>query len=462
MATRLFTFQHTNFEAANPVVPTSASLTLQAYIDYLNAIRSGSTPQTSVFALYDQVRATATLASNGWTTAEVAGAAISGVDSTVTFATSVNNSLALLKNKINAGGNTPNDLVTKAVSAKRYFTDATGTFTLVSVAAGSASVLCGTGSTQVDFVAVDADNTASAKALAAAINANATVGPQVRATSALGVVTVTAQATNRATLTISSGSGYVGCRINGISTQVLWATNDTTAATALALAINANTALNLLVRATSSAGVVTVIALSAGDKMPAIGARGTGLTVGGVTTPLTTFTISTGSGTLSAYIDGNLVASITATGTDATDAAALALAINRNFYAKRLVIATSAAGVVTVASREGITLSAFGTGITASAAYLTGAGTYGGVAGNAVAITNNSTSGITASDTTLTGGVSGVLVTATAPGVTGNAVTFAAAGAASTHVTASGTRLGASPSGIVVAGAETTRSFSLS
>ncbi len=461
MATRLFTFQHTNFEAANPVVPTSANLTLQAYINYLNSIRSGSvSADTSFFALYDQVRATATLVDNGLVGADVAGVTISGVDATVTYATSINNTLSLIKNKINAGGNTPNALVTRAVSATRYFTDATGTFTMSDCPAGT--VTPSVDGTAVPFTAVG-DDTIDAAALALAINAQATAGVKVRATSALGVVTVTAQATNRATLTISSGAGTVGCRINGFLVTVPWTTTDTNSATLLTAAINADTRINTTVRAVnSSAGVVTVLALSAGDKMPAVGATGSGITVGGVATPLTTLTIATGSGTLSAYIDGNLVASVTATGTDATDAVALAKAINANFYARRTVIATSALGVVTLSSRAGITLGAVGTGVTASAAYLTASGTYGGIAGNALTLTSADAAYCIRSGATLTGGVTGVLVTATAPGVSGNAITFAAGGAASGHVTASGTRLGASAGGFVVAGAETTRSFSFS
>ncbi len=555
-ATALFAFRHTNDTPASPVDPGSVQTTLSQYIAYLQSIRSGSQGgATSLFALYDQVRATGSVIDNGLTGGDVAGVTISGVDATVTYATSINNTLTLIKNKINAGGNTPNALVTKAVSAKRFFTDASAYFTMSSCPAGTVSP--SVDGTACAFTAVD-DDAADAIACAAAINAQATAGVKVFAYPDATKCYVVAESTARGTIasisSLTAGARF-GAVINGITaapacgyitasgstdTEVGYITlaggtafpytagaSDTLTAAAMAAAVNANTATNAFLYATNVAGVVylfaqgaqgsvsisvvatgtgvtvntatitgaagsnavdsagltwavnnhpqlmnlvravnassttvVVIARSAGDKMPAIGATGTGLTVGGVTVPLTTLTISTGSGTLAAYIDGNLVASITATGVDATDAVALKNAINANDYARRFVLATSALGVVTVASREAITFAAVGATVTASAAYLTASGTYGGAAGNALTLTSADAGYCIRSAATLSGGVSGVLVTATAPGVTGNAITFAAAGAASGHVTASGTRLGASPADNVVAGAETPLSFS--
>ncbi len=256
---------------------------------------------------------------------------------------------------------------------------------------------------------------------------------------------------------IASGTGAITATLAGIATSVTWTSSDAATATALVAAINANTAVNgQWVAFNPASGVVLVQSRAWVDQMPAVGATGSGITVGGVTTPLTTLTISTGSGVLSAYLNGVLAASVTATGTDATDAAALALALNRSSYATQFGRATSAAGVVTFVPDTAISLSTFG-GPAASAAFLTASGTYGGVAGNALTLT--SSGNCTRSGATLTTGVSGVLVTATSPGVSGNWMTFAAGGAASSHVTASGTRLGGSPAGAVAVGAETTAPF---
>jgi hypothetical protein len=94
-----------------------------------------------------------------------------------------------------------------------------------------------------------------------------------------------------------------------------------------------------------------------------------------------TFTVATGSGTLTAIINGVSIA-VTATGVDATDAAAMAAAIvaSTDPLVKHFVTATSALGVVTVTAVESaiglsgnaITTTATGTGFTAQQARLTG------------------------------------------------------------------------------------------
>lgn len=445
MATGLFSLFGTSYEDASPVAPGDTPLTLNLIKNWISGLSAGAAPngptnRPSIVVSYDQARATGTLADNGLVAADVAGALINGVAATATYATSVNNTLALIKNKINAGGDTPNDLITKSVFATRYFTDASAYFTLNAATGSLSPKVDGTNCT---FTAT-ADNAADAAALAAAINAQATAGVKVFAYSdGVDKCYVVAQATPRATITIASGEGTVGCRIGGVLVSVAWATSDAATATALTAAINAAPRVNGLVRAVNSAsGVVTVISRTAGDSMPAIGGRGTGLTVGGTTVPQTTLTISSASGTLSAYVDGVLVASITAAGTDTDNAAALAKAINTSSYASRLVTASASAGVVTVTSNDGISLEAVGAGATASDGFLANAGLYGGVAGNAITLA--SATGVTRSATTLgggTAGTSGVKISATQAGVSGNWITLAATGAAASHVTASGARL---------------------
>ena len=92
-----------------------------------------------------------------------------------------------------------------------------------------------------------------------------------------------------------------------------------------------------------------------------------------------TFTLSSGSGTITATINGVAIAITWATD-DTTSAALLAAAINAsaNALVAGIVTATSAAGVVTVTAARGgkagntVTIAASGTGNTASGARLTG------------------------------------------------------------------------------------------
>lgn len=82
------------------------------------------------------------------------------------------------------------------------------------------------------------------------------------------------------TLTLSSASGTVGGTIGGTAVTVTASGGDTVTAAAIAAAINANTTVNKLCYATSSAAVVTVTANLAGpvgNKITLV-ASGTGVT----------------------------------------------------------------------------------------------------------------------------------------------------------------------------------------
>lgn len=169
----------------------------------------------------------------------------------------------------------------------------------------------------------------SADLIAAAILADTTADTYVSATSRAA----------QGTITIASGSGVVTATIGGIpgqapvSVSVTWATSDTATAAALAAAINA--LQNCPVVASSSAGVVTLYATTAGS-----GATNTG---------------------------GNGV-TLAATGTGVTVSGALLTGggTNANVLIKALVPGTIG---------NGITLAASGTGVTAP----TGARLVGGV-----------------------------------------------------------------------------------
>ena len=83
-------------------------------------------------------------------------------------------------------------------TAAAYPVAASATWTLVSVIATDACTVCGvtftftsTPSAETDVEADGASDTLDALALATAVNAHSTVGSQVVATSALGVVTIT-------------------------------------------------------------------------------------------------------------------------------------------------------------------------------------------------------------------------------------------------------------------------------
>lgn len=196
------------------------------------------------------------------------------------------------------------------------------------------------------------------------------------------------------TVTYVAPSGTQTVTINGV--QVYNATAGATAAltaAAVAAAINAstNTAIAGQVRAVARAGVVKVFSVVPGllGNAMSLAATGTGATASGAR--LTggteasgagvqasgTVTISSGSGTITATINGVDVA-ITWASSDTNSATLLAAAINSstNALVRGLVYASSSAGVVTITAIRGglpgnnITLAASGTGATASGANL--------------------------------------------------------------------------------------------
>lgn len=194
-------------------------------------------------------------------------------------------------------------------------------------------------------------------------------------------------------LALSSGTGAVGGTIGGKAVTATWATSDANSADLIAAAILADVTADTFVSAASRAATGTI-------------------------------TIASGSGVITATIGGILgqapvVVSVTWATSDTVAAAALAAAINAAPNCP--VVASSAAGVVTLYATivgtgatntvgNSVTLAATGTGVTVSGAVLTGGGT------NA-----------------------NVLIKALVPGTIGNGITLAASG---TGVTApSGARL---------------------
>ncbi len=87
------------------------------------------------------------------------------------------------------------------------------------------------------------------------------------------------------TVTLATASGTITATINGVAVSVVWATNDTLSAAALAAAINASSdaLISGIVTATSALGVVTVQAVVGGKAGNAItlAASGTNATASG-------------------------------------------------------------------------------------------------------------------------------------------------------------------------------------
>lgn len=444
------------------VVTGSPTRTLTNIINRFKSILAGATfGAVLIKAIVDEAAATVTAtagASLGGT--DVAGVAINGVAATVTYGsgglTTQNLFMTGLRNKINAGGNTPDALVSKAVYATRTFTPGVGTFTMASVAAGAASVVVE--GTTVNFTAVGT-NATDALACATAINADGVAGLKVRASASGAVCTVTAEATPRATVTISGADtgDIVGVLLGvtptlSIPVSVVYASSDTQTATNLAAAINASAAYTY-VRATSAAGVVTVISRTAGDLLPAIGVTGTGVTLGGLIDPSCTLTVSTASGTIVVYVNGRAISiPLVASASDTADAIQIAAALNADPYFKSLAVAaTLSAGVVTISALSAITINeidsddpgvvAISGAAAAQGTVLTGAGTWGGIAGNAITI-STATGGITADPAgDLTTGATQVTITSSQPGVPGNWIASAASGAAAANITVATARL---------------------
>ncbi len=208
------------------------------------------------------------------------------------------------------------------------------------------------------------------------------------------------------TFTLSTSSGALDFVINGVTVTSTLSSGDTLNAAAAAAAINASTDPLVMgrVTATSAASgldaIVTITAVNAGGDANGFttAASGTGNTadqarlVGGTdgTAQVAAvkasgiFTVATGNGTLTAIINGQPIA-ITASGVDATDAAAMATAIlaSEAKGVRGVVTATSALGVVTVTAvragvgdvaktGNGVTTTATGTNFTAGQTVLAG------------------------------------------------------------------------------------------
>lgn len=220
-------------------------------------------------------------------------------------------------------------------------------------------------------------------------------------------------------VTISSGSGVETIWVNGNAVSVTWATSDTATATAMVTALMAVPAIAAVCVATSASGVITLAPL-AGQTLN-LAATGTGVTfsslvnvyalypgVSGNCIQLSTtggtitasaarlaggtiaqnegaqasgiITISSGSGTMTATINGVAVTAVWAT-SDNNTAGLLAAAINSstNALVRGLVTATSSTNTVTVTATYGgtsgmsQTLAASGTGCTVTTAWAGGA-----------------------------------------------------------------------------------------
>lgn len=307
------------------------------------------------------------------------------------------------------------------VSDNNTYGSSTVTFT--SVAAGNTltvngvvfRAVSGTPNTANNEFDMSSTDTADAASFVTTFNActDSRVYGLLTASSALGVVTFTPKFAGTGsnthtiettgivatgTITYVTPSGTETATINGVAVTATAGATATLTATAMAAAINASTDPLVLnhVRATSALGVVTIYAQYPGTRGNAItlAASGTGATAGAArlasgTTAQTsgaqatgTITLSSGSGTITAIINGVSVAITWATSdTNSGDLLAAAINSSTNSLVRDSVYAANAAGVVTVTARAGgisgnaITLAATGTGSTASAARLTtGAG----------------------------------------------------------------------------------------
>lgn len=202
----------------------------------------------------DAVQATGTVTLNQATTPVVV--TINGVDSADDAGADDNATATNIANDINGSSNA---LVNKFVTAARTFTAATGTFTVSGLSAGAKTVAVNSNNVSFTATGVDADD---ATALAAALNADATVSQIVSATAAAAVVTMTAiqnetyggRLGNAVTLTGTTGITRSGATLANGATKVTFT------------AINAG----------YSGNAVTLAASAGGGTISASGARLTG------------------------------------------------------------------------------------------------------------------------------------------------------------------------------------------
>ncbi len=352
------------------------------------------------------------LASRGAGTRPTVRISTGDASGTVTFATTSVTGNAVVINGVSFSGTqlaaratatlvTPvatNSVTIQSVAFTALQLNARATATLTSAVAGNTITIGGqvfTGTTGAVSLgdptfSVDTGDTAAAVSLAAQINAHAVTSPLVSASSALGVVKIRALLAGTAgnaiaiakvgspiALTATGGGALAGAFLEGGLAQTVagwdYGDSDTQGAVALAAVVNASpdAAIAHIITATSALGVVTL-------KSVLEGVVGNAYTLTKSGSPITV----TGSGFLAsgAAYSGNQYDGIYKGGTVAQVAASLAAAVNRSTTALVLgvVRATSAAGVTTItATEEGlagnaITLTASGTGPTASAAVLSG------------------------------------------------------------------------------------------
>lgn len=281
---------------------------------------------------------------------------------------------------------------------------------------GTSNATVASGAAVCEFTRA-ASNTTTATNLAAAINActDKRISGVVTAASALGVVTVTSVDQSdtanapvitpigqvaRANVAYSSSSGAQTVSINGVSISLGTGASD--AANAAACASNINSSVNALVLGYVAAvqggsgsntscyiyslipgvggNVITLAVTGTGATASAarLGSGASGIGAAGVLAS-GTVTISGGSGSETATINGVGI-SVTWATSDAATASALAAAIQNstNALIAGVVTATVASNVVTITAAQGgatgnaITLAGSGTGVSASGARLTG------------------------------------------------------------------------------------------
>ncbi len=292
---------------------------------------------------------------------------------------------------------------------------ATGTLTLATCAVGATATINGvlftavaSGQDGLTTFSQGGTDTEDAVTLVTAINANPSLSGVVTATSAAGVVTVRAvdagTGGNAITLVVT-GSGLsrsAATLANGAAianNQFCFTGSDTQVGTDIVRAVGASSTalISSHVTARNTAGVVTLtavhpgltgnmntIATSNGTRLAITGsvARLAGATLAAYegTAASGTVTIASGSGNYTVTVNGQATGNVAWNTTDdqtATDVAAAINALTQTTLVAH-VTASAAANVVTVTALHGgiqgnhITLSATGTGATASGARLTG------------------------------------------------------------------------------------------
>lgn len=185
---------------------------------------------------------------------------------------------------------------------------------------------------------------------------------------------------------LTGSSGTVGATIGGTLVTVAWATSDSVTATALAVAINADAAANLLVSAAATGAIVLLTATSTGLFGNAITlvASGTSVTVSGATLGTGSVSASTivdfdgSSGVVGATING-LTITVTWATSDTATAAAWTTAVNlatSTLYPYVTALASGETSVVSVrvagSAGNAMTTVAVGTSMTVTGSTMAG------------------------------------------------------------------------------------------